>query len=56
MVSFNSTQYYAGAGVGYNITPKWSMGLNYDYYQGSQSDKNIHLPTSLYSVSAEYRF
>lgn len=55
-VRFNSTNYYAGAGVGYNITPQWSVGLNYDYYQASDSDKNIHLPTNLYSVSAEYRF
>lgn len=55
-VRFNSTSYYAGVGVGYNITPKWSVGLNYDYYQASDSDKNIHLPTNLYSVSAEYRF
>ena len=55
-VRFNSTNYYAGAGVGYNITPQWSVGLNYDYYQASDSDKNIHLPTNLYTVSAEYRF
>ena len=55
-VRFNSTDYYAGAGVGYNITPKWSVGLNYDYYQASDSDKNIHLPTNVYTVSAEYRF
>ena len=55
-VNFNSTRYYAGAGVGYNIAQNWSVGLNWDYYDGSQSDKNIHLPTNLYSVSAEYRF
>ncbi|HET6555658.1 MAG TPA: outer membrane beta-barrel protein [Dyella sp.] len=55
-VRFNSTNYYAGAGVGYNVTPKWSVALNYDYYQASDNDKNIHLPTNLYSVSAEYRF
>ena len=54
--NFNSTRYYAGAGVGYNIAQNWSVGLNWDYYDGSQSDKNIHLPTNLYSVSAEYRF
>jgi OmpA-OmpF porin, OOP family len=54
--NFNSTRYYAGAGVGYNIAQNWSVGLNWDYYDGSQSDKNIHLPTNLYTVSAEYRF
>jgi hypothetical protein len=32
------------------------VGLNWDYYDGSQSDKNISLPTNLYTVSAEYRF
>lgn len=55
-VSFNSTRYYAGVGVGYNIAQNWSVGLNYDYYDGSQSSKNIDLPTSMYTVSAEYRF
>jgi len=55
-VRFDSTRYYAGAGVGYNITQQWSVGLNYDYFDGSQSDKNIHLPTNLYSLSAEFRF
>lgn len=56
MVNFNSTRYYAGLGAGYNINKNISVGLNWDYYDGSQSDKNIHLPTNLYSVSAEYRF
>lgn len=51
---FNRTQYYAGAGVGYNITPQWSLGLNYDYYNGT--GKNVELQTSAYNVSAEYRF
>ncbi|WP_267222239.1 outer membrane beta-barrel protein [Dyella silvae] len=55
-VKFNSTRYYAGVGAGYNINKNISVGLNWDYYDGSQSDKNIHLPTNLYSVSAEYRF
>ena len=51
---FNRTRYYAGAGVGYNITPQWSLGLNYDYYNGT--GKNVELQTSAYNVSAEYRF
>jgi opacity protein-like surface antigen len=51
---FNSTNYYAGAGVGYNITPQWSLGVNYDRYQGS--GKGVQLDTDNYSVSAEYRF
>ncbi|WP_158752661.1 porin family protein [Dyella sp. S184] len=51
---FNRTQYYAGAGVGYNITPQLSMGLNYNYYNGTGRD--VELQTSAYTVSAEYRF
>ena len=51
---FNRTQYYAGAGVGYNITPQLSMGLNYNYYNGT--GRNVELQTSAYTVSAEYRF
>ncbi|WP_243049991.1 outer membrane beta-barrel protein [Dyella sp. RRB7] len=55
-VNFNSTRYYAGVGAGYNITNNISVGLNWDYYDGSQSSKNISMPTNLYTVSAEYRF
>ena len=51
---FNHTQYYAGAGVGYNISPQWSLGLNYNYYNGTGRD--VELQTSAYTVSAEYRF
>jgi outer membrane autotransporter protein len=51
---FNRTQYYAGAGVGYNISPQWSLGLNYNYYNGTGRD--VELQTSAYTVSAEYRF
>ncbi|MFC5742868.1 porin family protein [Dyella tabacisoli] len=51
---FNSTNYYAGAGVGYNINQQWSLGLNYDRYQGSGN--GVHLDTNSYNVSAEYRF
>ncbi|MDO1528472.1 outer membrane beta-barrel protein [Fulvimonas sp. R45] len=48
------TKYYAGAGVGVNFSPNWSMGLNYDYY--GASGKGLKLDPSVYTVSAEYRF
>jgi OOP family OmpA-OmpF porin len=51
---FNRTKYYAGAGVGYNITPQWSLGLNYDYYEGT--GRGVNLATNAYTVAAEYRF
>jgi OOP family OmpA-OmpF porin len=53
-LQFNRTQYYGGAGVGYNITPQWSAGLNYDYYNGT--GRGVQLATSAYTISAEYRF
>ncbi|TAL89973.1 MAG: porin family protein [Rhodanobacter sp.] len=51
---FESVNYYVGAGVGYNINPQWSVGLNYDRYQGRGGD--VHLDTDAYTASAEYRF
>ena len=47
MVNFNSTRYYAGLGAGYNINKNISVGLNWDYYDGSQSDKNVAPKASL---------
>ncbi|HEX7816503.1 outer membrane protein [Dyella sp.] len=52
--------WYAGVGVGYNMTQHVSLGLNYDNYgvsmgrrsQGSATNTNI----AAYSASLEYRF
>ncbi|WP_049620642.1 outer membrane beta-barrel protein [Frateuria defendens] len=49
--------WYGGVGVGYNLTPSVSLGLNYDNYhlkvgRGSQSSANV----AAYSASVEYRF
>jgi OOP family OmpA-OmpF porin len=45
--------WYAGAGVGYNLSSKASLGLNYDnYHVKAYSKGNI----AAYSVSYEYRF
>jgi opacity protein-like surface antigen len=51
---FEKTKYYAGAGVGVNFSPNWSMGVNYDYY--GASGKGLKLDPNVYTVSAEYRF
>ncbi|HEX8779082.1 MAG TPA: porin family protein [Rhodanobacter sp.] len=54
---YNRTKYYAGAGVGYNLSQNWSLGANYDYYAGSDNgEQRVQLATSKYSLSAEYRF
>jgi OOP family OmpA-OmpF porin len=50
----NDNSLYAGAGVGYNITPNLSVGVNYDYFDAKK--QNIDLSTDMVSASAEYRF
>jgi len=55
---FNRISYYAGAGVGYNISQNWSVGLNYNYYNGTSrgGSKGVQLQTNAVTVSGEYRF
>jgi opacity protein-like surface antigen len=49
-----SNKWYAGAGVGYDFSNRFSVGINYDYYK---ADKNgLKFDPSLVSVSAEARF
>ncbi|MEO6926870.1 MAG: porin family protein [Rhodanobacter sp.] len=50
----NDTSWYTGAGVGYNITPNLSVGVNYDYFHAKK--QSIDLSTDMVSASAEYRF
>jgi opacity protein-like surface antigen len=52
--SLNANSWYAGAGVGYNITSNISVGLNYDYFDAQK--RNVDLSTDMVSASAEYRF
>lgn len=52
--SLSKTDFYGGAGFGYDFSNRFSVGVNYDYY-GAKKD-NVDLSTNLYSVSAEYRF
>lgn len=54
---FDRTKYYAGAGVGYNLSQNWSMGVNYNYYAGSSNgEQRVQLATNVYTLNAEYRF
>lgn len=50
----DDNSWYAGAGIGYNITPQLSVGVNYDYFDASKN--NVDLSTDMVSASAEYRF
>jgi OOP family OmpA-OmpF porin len=50
----NKVDYYAGAGVGYDFTNHFGLGLSYDYYHASKS--GINLSTDAASLNAEYRF
>lgn len=52
--SLNANSWYAGAGVGYNLTRNLSVGLNYDYFDAQK--RNVDLSTDMVSASAEYRF
>jgi opacity protein-like surface antigen len=53
-VSGNSTDYYAGAGFGYDFSNNFSVGVNYDYYKASKS--GLTLDPYIISVSGEFRF
>jgi OOP family OmpA-OmpF porin/outer membrane immunogenic protein len=53
-VNGSSTDYYAGAGVGYDFSNNFSLGVNYDYYKASKN--GLTLDPYLLSVSGEFRF
>ena len=50
----DDNSWYAGAGIGYNITPQLSVGVNYDYFDADKD--HIDLSTDMVSASVEYRF
>ena len=50
----SDNSWYAGAGVGYNITQNVSVGLNYDYFDAKKH--SVDLSTDMISASAEFRF
>jgi OmpA-OmpF porin, OOP family len=55
---FERIRPYAGVGVGYNIAQNWSVGVNYNYYDGTSRGGNqgVQLQTNAVTVAAEYRF
>lgn len=50
----DEVDYYAGAGVGYDINEHFGVGLSYDYFHASKS--GVKLSTDTASLTAEYRF
>lgn len=50
----NNNSWYAGAGIGYNISDNLSVGLHYDYFDARKH--NVNLSTDMVSASFEYRF
>ena len=53
-VDGSSTDYYAGAGFGYDFSNNFSLGVNYDYFKASKS--GLTLDPYILSVSGEFRF
>lgn len=52
--SVKKTDWYGGAGFGYDFASNWSLGVNYDYYHAKKD--RVDLSTDMVSVSAEFRF
>jgi OOP family OmpA-OmpF porin/outer membrane immunogenic protein len=50
----DKVDYYAGAGVGYDVNSHFGVGLAYDYYHAKKD--GISLSTDTASLTAEYRF
>jgi OOP family OmpA-OmpF porin len=48
--------WYAGLGVGYDLTRNFSVGLNYDNYHLNQNADGPGVNVAAYSASVEYRF
>lgn len=51
--------WFAGAGVGYNLTQNVSVAVNYDNYRllyGRRGDGQSHVNVAAFSGSIEYRF
>lgn len=46
--------YYAGAGIGYDFSNHFGVGVSYDYYHAAKS--GLKLTTDAASLTAEYRF
>jgi OmpA-OmpF porin, OOP family len=54
--SISKTDWYAGAGFGYDFSNNFGIGIDYDHYRATSSSNFINLTTAIWSVNAEYRF
>jgi len=52
--SSTNGSWYAGAGVGYELTHEFSLGLSYDNYLSKVGSDEFN--TAMFALSAEYRF
>ena len=52
--NLDKVDYYAGAGVGYDFSDHFGLGLSYDVYHAKKD--GVSLSTDTASVTAEYRF
>ncbi len=52
--SLEKTDFYGGAGIGYDFSRHFSLSANYDHYQANKD--HLDLTTNMVSVRAEYRF
>ncbi|UXI69491.1 porin family protein [Tahibacter amnicola] len=50
----DSTDWYAGVGVGYDINANWGVGINYDHYAAEKGVFDFDV--NKISLSTEYRF
>jgi len=53
-VDDTANKFYAGAGIGYDFSNNFSLGVNYDYYKANKN--GLNLDPSLWSISGEFRF
>ena len=54
--SGSHTDWYAGAGIGYDFSQHFGVGIAYNRYKAVKRSAGIDLTSDVTSVSAEYRF
>lgn len=52
--NLDAVDYYAGAGLGYDFNPHFSLGVAYDYFHAGK--EHVRLSSDTASLTAEYRF
>jgi len=51
---FSGSDWYAGVGVGYDVSERFGVGLNYDRYRAGKS--GLDFDADVLSVNTEFRF